>query len=59
MCILNLKKTPNDYDGHILIQGDCDKVIDTIAKELVGENCDNEVDNVGEQCHPLIDLSNL
>jgi len=58
-CIVNLQKTPNDDEADLLIRGDCDKVIDAIAKELVGENWDNKENDVNEQRHPLIDLSNL
>lgn len=36
-CIVNLQPTPSDDKADLLIRGQCDKVIDSVAKGLLGE----------------------
>jgi len=40
-CIVNLQTTPYDDDADLLIRNTCDKVMDAIAKDLLGESWDD------------------
>ena len=41
-CIVNLQPTPYDDESDLIIRNTCDKVMDTIAKNLLGESWEND-----------------
>lgn len=45
-CIVNLQSTPYDDESDLIIRNTCDKVMDTIAKSILGKSWDNDHDAV-------------